>query len=149
MRHDCIGFPRAGLLAVLTALWSAAPSAFAALPMQPGLWELRVTTTVSRKAQPAEGSRECLSQADIDHETRALPKPDATCAVSNITKSGKVMSYDLACTRDEVSHKGRMEIVFSGDSYDGIADFKVNAPGKTETPMTVMVNARRVGECTK
>jgi hypothetical protein len=34
-------------------------------------------------------------------------------------------------------------------SYDGIANLKLNAPGKVETPMTAMLNAKRIGDCQK
>ena len=59
------------------------------------------------------------------------------------------MSYDIACQRDDVSSKGHMELVITRDAYDGMADFILSAPGKSDTPMTVLVNARRVGDCTK
>ncbi|HQR11751.1 MAG TPA: DUF3617 family protein [Casimicrobiaceae bacterium] len=117
--------------------------------MQPGLWEMRVTTTVNRATQPAAVARECLSQSDIDHETKTLPRPDGNCTLSNIATSGNRLSYDLVCKRDEFTNQGRMELVVGSQSYDGMADLRIGAPGKNDTPMTVMVNARRVGDCTK
>jgi hypothetical protein len=124
-------------------------AAIAASPMQPGLWELRVTTTVARQAAPAETSRECLSQQDIDHPTRTLPKPAADCSLTNIESSGNRMTYDMACKLEQYVNRGRMELVLASTSYDGMADMKISAPGKKDTPMTVMVNAKRIGECQK
>lgn len=124
-------------------------AAIAASPMQPGLWELRVTTTVARQAAPAETSRECLSQQDIDHPTRTLPKPAADCALTNIESSGNRMTYDMACRQEQYVNHGRMELVLGGASYDGMADMKISAPGRKDTPMTVMVNAKRIGDCPK
>lgn len=137
------------LVAALALVSCAPPTSFAASPMQPGLWEMRVTATVNRATQPAALTRECLSQADIDHETKTLPRPDGNCTLSNITTSGNKLSYDLVCKRDEFTNQGRMELVVGSQSYDGLADLRISAPGKNDTPMTVMVNAKRVGDCTK
>jgi len=136
-------------LATLIALASLPLAATAASPMLPGLWELRITTTVAKQTAPAETLRECLSQQDVDHPTRTLPKPGAGCALSNIETQGNRTTYDMACTRGELTNRGRMELVTGSTNYDGMADMKVSAPGKTDTAMTVMVNAKRVGDCQK
>jgi len=136
-------------LATLIALASLPLAATAASPMLPGLWELRITTTVAKQTAPAETLRECLSQQDVDHPTRTLPKPGADCALSSIETQGNRTTYDIACTRSELTNRGRMELVTSSTHYDGMADMKVSAPGKTDTAMTVMVNAKRVGDCQK
>jgi hypothetical protein len=136
-------------MAVFSALAVGPAAAFAALPMQPGLWELRVTTTIAKQAAPAETARECLSQQDIDHPTRTLPKPTADCSISNIETNGNRVAYDLSCKKDDVASRGRTELVVGSTSYDGMADLKLTAPGKVETPMTAMLNARRVGDCAK
>jgi hypothetical protein len=124
-------------------------AASAASPMLPGLWELRVTTTVARQAAPAETTRECLSQQDIDHPTRTLPKPAADCSLTNIVTSGNRMTYDMACKQEQYVNRGRMELVLGSANYDGMADMRISEPGKKDTPMTVMVNAKRIGDCAK
>jgi hypothetical protein len=42
-----------------------------------------------------------------------------------------------------------MELVVGTTSYDGMADMKVSAPGKTDTPITFVINAKRIGDCAK
>ncbi len=135
-------------LAVGIAL-AAPAAAFAASPMLPGLWELRVTTTVGKSTQPVATVRECLSQADIDNPTKTLPRPDADCTLSNIESRDNRTTYDLSCRRDEFVNRGRMELIIASTSYDGMADMKVSAPGNKNTPMTVIVNAKRIGDCSK
>jgi hypothetical protein len=149
MHRHCIGFLRTGLGVAATVLGCAAASAFAGLPIQPGMWELRAATTLNKKAETPEGTKECISQSDLDQGNRTLPKPDGNCTLSNITTSGNRLSYDIACQRDDVTSKGRMELVVTRESYDGMADFVLSAPGKSDTPMNVMINARRVGDCAK
>jgi hypothetical protein len=143
-------FPvRIRIVAMMLALAGYPLAVLAASPMLPGLWELRVASTVARQTEPAAISRECLSQKDIDHETKTLPRPDADCALSNITTSGNRTTYDIACKRDEFTNRGRMELVTGSTTYDGMADMKISAAGKTDTPMTVIVNAKRIGDCQK
>ena len=153
MRKDMHTAPNAVIVfrafAICAALALGPSVASAALPMQPGMWELRVTTTVAKRAAPAETSRECLSQQDIDHPTRTLPKPAADCSISNIEANGNRVTYDLSCKQDQVVSRGRTELVMGSASYDGMADMKLSAPGRVETPMTSMLNARRIGDCQK
>ncbi len=89
-----------------------------------------------RQAAPAETSRECLSQQDIDHPTRTLPKPAADCSLTNIEQR---QPHDLrhGVQAGAVRQPGRMELVLGSTSYDGMADMKISAPGKKDTPMTV------------
>ena len=136
-------------VAMLLALAGCPLTASAASPMLPGLWELRVTSTVAKRTEPVVTIRECLSQQDIDHPTRTLPRPDADCALSNIETRGNRTTYDLACKRDEYTNRGRMELVIGSANYDGMADMKISAAGKSDTPMTVIVNAKRIGDCQK
>jgi hypothetical protein len=42
-----------------------------------------------------------------------------------------------------------MDLVIGAENYDGMADLTISAPGAKDVPMTVMVNAKRVGDCTK
>ena len=136
-------------LAVLIALGGFPLSTLAIPPMQPGLWEMRVTTTLSKQAEPPTTAQQCLSQADIDHKTRTLPQPDDKCALSNVATEGNRTTYELACARDDVTSRGRMELFTRSDSYDGMIDLTLSAPGKKDTPMTVIINAKRIGDCPK
>jgi Protein of unknown function (DUF3617) len=137
-RHLALG------LALASPLAAAAPS-----PMMPGLWEMRVTSTVARKTLPTEVTRECLTQPDLDDATKTLPRPDAKCSISNIETQGNRTTYDMACTRDVYTNRGRMELVVGTTNYDGMADMKVSAPGNTDTSITFVINGKRIGDCSK
>jgi hypothetical protein len=137
------------IAAIALLLASHSLAAHAIPPMLPGLWELRITTTIAKNTDPAQTAQECLSQADIDHATRTLPQPDNKCTLSDIATTGNRTTYELACANAEYSMRGRMELFTNPASYDGMSDFTLSAPGKSNTPMTVMVNARRIGDCSK
>ncbi len=121
----------------------------AASPMLPGLWELRVATTIEKKALPSMTTRECLTQSDIDHETRTLPRPDGDCTLSNIVTVGDKTTYDTACKLDNLTVRGRMELYRHPESYDGLSDMQFGGVRSKDIPATIVVNAKRIGDCAK
>lgn len=121
----------------------------AASPMQPGMWELSIASTLAGRKDPPETYRECLAQKDLDDETRTLPRPDGDCHLSNIVRNGNRTTYDITCRQNGVTSLGRMEVNYASDMYDGRAELKIITPGKAEAPMSVVINARRIGECSK
>ena len=135
--------------AAFIALLSFSAPSCAASPMQPGLWELRVATTIDKKEQPKMTSRECLSQSDLDHETKTLPRPEGDCTLSNIMTIGDRTTYDTACKLDTLTVRGRTELFRHSDSYDGLSDMKFGGVLPAEVPVTVVVNAKRIGDCPK
>jgi hypothetical protein len=135
--------------AMLFALASYSAVAGAASPMLPGLWELRVATTIAKQPQPSMTSRECLSQQDIDHATKTLPRPEGNCTLSNIATEGNRTTYDMVCKLDQLTTRGRMELFRTSDSYDGMTDMKFIGVGSSDIPVTVVVNAKRIGDCAK
>jgi hypothetical protein len=135
--------------ATLIVLASHPLAAAAAYPMQPGLWELRVATTIAKVEQPSMKSRQCLSQKDIDQDTKVLPRPEGDCTLSNIVTNGNRTAYDMVCKIDQLTARGRMDLVTGSESYDGMTDMKFSGIGAEDIPVTVMVNAKRLGDCEK
>jgi hypothetical protein len=133
-------------LVAVASLCSAQP---VVPPMQPGLWELKVVSTLAGRADPPASMRECIAQKDLDDEQRTLPRPDGDCRLSNVVRSGNRTSYDIACRQNSVTSVGRMELFHGVDMYDGKADLRIITPGKAEAPMSVTINARRIGDCSK
>ena len=137
------------LSSLLTAILLPAAFAFAASGMQPGLWELTVTVDIDGKPQTVPTSRECVSQSDIDHATKTLPRPDGSCKLSNVLRSPERATYRIACAQGALTTQGQAEIVFAGDRYDGKVDLNVTEKSGRGMPLAMMIAAKRVGECTK
>jgi Protein of unknown function (DUF3617) len=140
-------YVRATALAVAL---SGAVSVVNAMPlMLPGLWEMRIATTFAKREQPAMTTRACLTQADIDHPTKALPLPEGDCKLHDVVTKGNRTSYDMTCKIDSIDMRGHMDIVSGTDSYDGMNDLVFNGAGVKDMRGTVVVNAKRIGDCTK
>jgi len=133
----------------LIALTLAASSSAFCAPMNPGKWELGMTVVGEgvRKHQPSV--TECISQQDIDDETRTLPRPEGACTLSNVKRTADSASYDLACINGAIQAQGRAEIRFAGDSYDGSVMMSVSDKGAPAQLTALRITARRVGDCTK
>lgn len=135
----------AGLLATVLLLPALALGAGG---MQPGLWELAITVDVNGRAQTVPASRECISQLDIDGGNRTLPRPDG-CSVSNVERSSDRATYDLACTQGTLATRGKADIRFSEDRYDGKVDMTMAERGGQNPPLVMIIAAKRVGACSK
>jgi hypothetical protein len=132
----------------LAALLGCAPAAFAA-PMRAGLWELAMTVDVDGKPQTVPAARECISQADVDHATRTLPRPAGACELTNVRRSAERATYDLVCQQDLVTTQGRADIVFAGDRYQGKVDMVISGKSGGGVPVAMTIDATRVGDCAK
>jgi len=137
------------IVALFFVLASHPLAAAAASPMRPGLWELSVSTVVDGQSQPVSTARECISQADIDSDTKTLPRPDGDCKLSDIVTNGARTMYDMVCKADNITSRGRMDVTMGGERYDGKTNMVISGIGKTDVPMTIVVSARRTGDCSK
>ena len=138
---------RLRLLALAAAL--GLPGAPALAAMQPGLWELSMTVTVDGKPQTVPVARECVSQKDIDDGEKVLPRPDGECKLSNVRRTPDRATYDLACTKDALTTRGRAEIVFAAETYEGKVNVIVLDKNSLGVPIAMTLAARRVSSCEK
>jgi hypothetical protein len=117
-------------------------------PMQPGLWEMRLTTRLDGLEQKVPVARECVTQKDIDDPQRTLPRPGGACKVANVDRRfGGKATYDIECRQDGRVMQGRAEIAFGAQAYEGRATLEVTEKGEKAPPLSIAVAARRVGAC--
>lgn len=138
----CIGFALGAALAC-----AAVPATAAA--MRAGLWELAMTVNVDGKPQTVPAARECLSQADVEHATKTLPRPAGACELTNVRRSDERATYDLVCQQNLVTTQGRADIAFAGDRYRGKVDLVIAGKSGGGVPVAMTIEATRVGDCAK
>jgi hypothetical protein len=120
-----------------------------AAPMQPGMWELSMTTDIEGKPTTAPVGRGCITQKDIDDDTKTLPRPDGSCKLSNVQRKDDRATYDLACTTESLLMRGRAEVAFAPERYDGNVSLLVTDKNKVGLQIAMTLSAKRVGECTR
>ena len=130
------------LLICVAAL--ALPLFAADSPMKPGKWQITVQTEMSGMPVqlPPVTMTECVTP-----EQAAAPQPPATdagsdCAVSDYKVNGNVVTWSVACPKENVTGTGR--ITFSSDSYDGVTKMKMG-----DTEVTQKLSGKYLGPCDK
>jgi hypothetical protein len=126
---------------------AALPAPAVAAPIQPGLWELAMTVTADGKVDTVPAGRACLTPQDIEHPTRALPRPGGACTLSNVQRTADRATYDLTCAENQVNSRGRADITFGGDRYDGKVEMMLIGKSGGGMPVAMAISARRVGDC--
>ena len=135
--------------AIAIALCMIPACALSAPVMKPGMWSLEVTVFGDGKRQTMPAVEQCISQQDIDDETRTLPRPAGACTLSNVKRTDDSASYDLACLNGSVQAQGRAEIRFAAEQYDGSVIMSMSERGASAQMTALRVAAKRVGECPK
>ncbi|MFO1415332.1 MAG: DUF3617 family protein [Burkholderiales bacterium] len=117
-------------------------------PMQPGMWELTLTTKLDGHTQKLPVARECVTRKDVDDPIRTLPRPNGTCTLTNVDRQfGGKATYDIECKSDTQVMQGRAQVTYAEQRYEGTATLAVTQKGEQAPPMTVGISARRVGDC--
>lgn len=139
---------RIHVLEALAALFVLVPPV-AAETMQPGMWSLAMIAEADGPPQALPEVKQCISQQDIDDESRTLPRPNGKCTLTNIQRSETRTTYDLACMNGPVQSRGRAEVRFAGDHYDGAVVMALSDRGRPAQRLLMKISAKRIGDCTK
>jgi hypothetical protein len=131
------------LLLALPTLANAAPV------MKPGMWALTMTVYGEGRQRAMKPVEQCISQADIDDDTRTLPRPAGACTLSNVQRADDNTIYDLACQNGAVIAQGRAQVRFEADKYEGSVVMSMSEHGSPAQLTALRIYARRVGDCTK
>lgn len=126
----------------------AAVSAAARADVEPGSWELSVTTLMDGmpgQIGPLVQTR-CLTPADARDPARVLgPAGTGGCEFSNRRDDGNVFSFDLRCG-GQVPMRGSGSVRYGAQFMDGELELAGDASGQKFVTRS-RVSGRRVGPC--
>jgi hypothetical protein len=125
------------------ACLAAAP--LAALAVEPGNWELDVSTTLPGQPQPlVRRVQQCLTEADARDPSRVLGGAGTgLCQFSNRNQSGGTFTFDVACNLP-LPLKGTGVVRYTGQSMDGELDLSGDDGAFR---LRSSVAGRRLGPC--
>ena len=128
-------------LCIAVALFSGC----AAAQVQPGNWELSLTTLLSGQPQPiAVTETRCLTDADTRDPSNVLGgSAKGGCAFSNKHDSGTVFTFDVSCT-GALPMAGKGSVSYTATTIN--ADLDLSADGG-KFGMRAFVTGRRLGGC--
>ena len=119
----------------------AAP--LAALGVEPGEWELSITTLLTGQPKPAAASQKrCLTEADARDPSRVL-SAGATCEFTNKSDRGGTFTFDVSCG-GLLPVQGSGSVVYTAQALDGNLDLKAK---DADFHMKTVLKGRRLGPC--
>ena len=124
------------------ACLAAAP--LAALAVEPGNWELDVSTTLPGQPQPvARRLQQCLTEADARDPSRLLGAGTGLCQFSNRNDSGGTFRFEVACGAP-LPMKGSGVVRYTAQTLDGELDLSADDGAMR---LRSSVAGRRLGPC--
>ena len=111
-------------------------------PINPGLWEITLTTQLPVASAPMT-TTVCLSRAEIE-SVRSAPKSKTTddCQVMSGGHglSGNVLAYTMKCNKRKLTSS--TTLTFYADRYEGTIAVKAE-----DHEFRQVIAARRLGQC--
>jgi hypothetical protein len=130
-------------LIVILALFSARAMA----QVEPGNWELSLTTLLTGQEKPvAQVETRCVTEADARDPGRLLAGK-GSCEFSNRRDSGGEYTFEVSCT-GLLPMKGKGTMRYSPQRFDGDLDLVVvESGGGPKFGARSLVTGRRLGPC--
>jgi hypothetical protein len=131
------------LILMLGIAWSGV----AASQVQPGSWELTVTSQMQGMDKPIGplSKTQCFTEADTRDPGRVLGT-GGSCQFSNRRESGDTYTFDVKCGGAlPMSGTGRLRQ--SSSAFEGDLDLTVDSGGGSNLGMRTKVSGRRLGPC--
>ena len=128
---------------------------FALLPaaalaqIQPGNWELSVTTMMTGSDKPAAVTQtKCIREEDARDPSRVLGGQQGTCEFTNKNDSGSSYSFDVSCT-GALPMKGHGTVNYTPTTMDADLDLTAGqaSGGQAGFGMRTFMKGRRLGSC--
>ncbi|MGZ4779204.1 MAG: DUF3617 domain-containing protein [Thermoanaerobaculia bacterium] len=124
------------------AIASLVPMVASAGPMKPGKWQMSTETEMdgAPSARPQVLVR-CVTPEEAEKlEPPRSVKKDADCKVGDYNVNGRVMTWSIKCSKQNISGGGK--IMYNDDTYSGQVKLKL---GKAD--MTQTFNGKLLGDC--
>jgi hypothetical protein len=119
-------------------------SAWAEPNVKEGNWEITSTTEIKGLgATPPQKVNQCISQKDVI----PMAAKDDQCKVVTSNVSGDAVTWAIECRKPEGTIEGQGEIIYKGETFDGLIRWTVSQPGQDKAEMTQKIQGRRIGAC--
>ena len=132
---------------VLALMLGIAWSGMAVAQVQPGNWELTVTSQMQGMDKPIGplSKTQCFTEADTHDPGRVLGTGGG-CQFSNRRESGDTYTFDVKCGGAlPMSGSGRLRQ--SAGAFEGDLDLAVDSGAGANLGMRTKVSGRRLGPC--
>ena len=115
--------------------------------IDPGLWEMTTTMTMSMMPQPQTSvETECIEEDEINPEDFNMDEENP-CDITDVSINGDTGRWSINCpTEMGMAMKGQWEFTSNGDSITGSGSMTANIAGQ-EMGFNMTWTGTRVGDC--
>lgn len=115
--------------------------------IQPGMWEMTTTMTMSMMPQPQTNTvNECINEDEINPESFNMDE-DNPCNITEVVINGNTARWSINCpTEAGPAMEGQWEFTSNGDSISGSGNMSTEFSGQTMA-FDMTWKGKRVGPC--
>ena len=127
---------------------SASRAADNSIPVVPGQYSVKTTTSSNLSPEPKTQTEEhCIP---IDKFTPSMALPDTTCTASNVKKSSNVLTFDIKCPGNDERPpmSSKTEVVTTKSTLNIKMDI-VNTFEDKVYSVNSLSEGKRIGDCKK
>jgi len=117
------------------------------VPIQPGMWEMTSTMTMTMMKEPQTNTaKQCIEEDELNPENFNVD-PDNPCKFSDIKIDGNTASWSINCpTQGGMTMDGTWQFTSHGDSITGSGSMSTEMSGQT-FGFDMAWSGKRIGDC--
>lgn len=129
----------------LAAFLLAFPLA-ASAGIEPGDWEIKVTTVLPGTPSVEQGQTRCLTGEDSRNPGRLFGAPGPGCEFLNQRDDGRAYRFDILCRDQNVTVSGSGDMTYAPERIEGSLTVRTVVGAQT-LDVRSRIQARRLGPC--
>jgi hypothetical protein len=114
--------------------------------IDPGEWEVKVTTAVPGSPQAEQSLTRCLSAEDSRNPGRLFGAPGPGCEFLNQRDDGRAYRFDILCRDQNVTVSGSGDMAYAPGRIEGSLTVRTVVGAQT-LDVRSRIQARRLGPC--
>ncbi len=135
------------LLTGLAAVLISGTGNAAGVAIQPGMWEMTSTMTMTMLNQPQTNTvKECIEEDELNPDTFNTDQ-DNPCEFSDVNIDGNSASWSISCpTQGGMTMDGTWQFTSHGDSITGSGSMSAEMSGQ-KFGFDMTWSGKRIGDC--
>jgi hypothetical protein len=135
------------ILTGLATVFLASIASADGVPINPGLWEMTSTMTMSMMPQPTTNTvKECIENNELSPEDFNMEE-DNPCNITDVTVDGNTARWSINCpTEGGPVMEGQWEITSNGDTINGSGNMSAEFSGQAMS-FAMTWEGQRIGDC--